>query len=409
MVALVKQYQRTVSEGETNGTNGTVQAQSHYHILHDSMEENLLGTVKARNQSVPFKYPLTMKHTFFAQMGGFALDIQVDEGDGSIGGSTRHLLTKDGVLNIIQAGKYTELGLAEEEILEKAKADSFAKCIACAETTYMIIQALGRIAARLSLPLTLLEVTTLSHVSCAYLVYFLGYHKPFDIQRPLILKQPWTRNFYAFDLILQKSEWRGFQLLNARRGLRRPEMSVHAATTDWKVHHGLPTPKCLEPYSSAELVIFYNTRLQGAKIEEVNQALQDLGIYNKVQCIFIVENPGLADTDTDIALWNLISRDHLEGYFVAVLDFCPAKELYYALPWFEGVCEATADIHSLFFTKHTNFFFQEYLYPYLCEYIMPGALYALALPLMSICDTFHFYFTDDDFMSQVGFALEPRL
>jgi hypothetical protein len=46
------------------------------------MEENLLGTVKAREQNIPVKYPFTMKHAFFAQMGGFALDVQVDEGMG---------------------------------------------------------------------------------------------------------------------------------------------------------------------------------------------------------------------------------------------------------------------------------------------------------------------------------------
>jgi hypothetical protein len=58
----------------------------------------------------------------------------------------RHLLTKAGVLNIMQAGKYTAPELAEEEILEKAKSDSSTRCIACAEATYMIIQAFGRIA-----------------------------------------------------------------------------------------------------------------------------------------------------------------------------------------------------------------------------------------------------------------------
>jgi hypothetical protein len=46
----------------------------------------------------------------------------------------------------MQAGKSRALELAEEEILEKAKSDSFARCIACAEATYMIIQAFGRIA-----------------------------------------------------------------------------------------------------------------------------------------------------------------------------------------------------------------------------------------------------------------------
>jgi hypothetical protein len=82
MVSRMKQYQKTLIGGATNSTNGRVQGQSFYHILHDLMEENLLGTVKAREQTIPVKYPFTMKHAFYAQMGGFALDVQVDEGMG---------------------------------------------------------------------------------------------------------------------------------------------------------------------------------------------------------------------------------------------------------------------------------------------------------------------------------------
>jgi hypothetical protein len=97
--------------------------------------------------------------------------------------------------------------------------------------------------------------------------------------------------------------------------------------------------------------------------------------------------------------------DLSEEKFVAALDFRHAKELEYALPWLEDVCEATVDIYNAFLTKSANFLFQEYLDAHLYSYALRRTLSFLTFPLMAMYSVFHTFLKDDDIMSYVGASL----
>jgi hypothetical protein len=123
-----------------------------------------------------------MVHSFYASMGGFALDISSDSNlEPFIANCSQLTLTAQGVLLLAATG-YALPDLCKKSILDRSKADNLTKALVCLQAGYMIVQCGSRVASRL--PLTFLEVNTLGHVLCALVMYCFWLQKPQDIYIP---------------------------------------------------------------------------------------------------------------------------------------------------------------------------------------------------------------------------------
>ena len=132
-----------------------------------------------------------MTHSWFAVMGGFALDTR-DEDDQIPGeyipGSPRVFLTDRGVRAVAALGFLPDIPLGR--ITDKSKADSVAKCLVVAQAGWLILQCITRVS--VDLPVTTLELGTIAHAVCALLTYALWWSKPLDIHDPIVLKGSWV-------------------------------------------------------------------------------------------------------------------------------------------------------------------------------------------------------------------------
>jgi hypothetical protein len=116
-----------------------------------------------------------MKFAFFVAMGGLHVpvaDIEAGEPYRSGPGtqfSGRAQLTTDGVLQLAKMGHF--LSLSSSSIDDKSKADVLQKLIVGGQVTWMVTQCIAR--AAYGLPLTLLEIHTMAHVTCAFVMLLL--------------------------------------------------------------------------------------------------------------------------------------------------------------------------------------------------------------------------------------------
>ena len=109
-----------------------------------------------------------MTHSFFASTGGFAFDVTVYKpkfGDYrspflSEEAPNRITLTARGVAFLAHCGLLPDV--AEEEIADKSKANDLAKLLVILQASWMLLQVVGRLLAKL--PVTLLEINTVAHV-----------------------------------------------------------------------------------------------------------------------------------------------------------------------------------------------------------------------------------------------------
>ncbi|KAL6722316.1 hypothetical protein ACLMJK_001423 [Lecanora helva] len=119
----------------------------------------------------------TLRHCFYSNMGGFVLHPR-DSVPFPIHGFHFRWLLRNG---------YIELpSLKTEEIKDKSKADDFTKIVVCLQTGWFVLQCLARAAQRL--PLTTLELLTMTYVWCTWAIYVEWLRKPLDVEVPMILK-----------------------------------------------------------------------------------------------------------------------------------------------------------------------------------------------------------------------------
>jgi hypothetical protein len=142
----------------------------------------------------------TLAHGFYTLMGGFVIDLgrSLDPKDTEFtNGIERLTLTPRGLLLLAKCGHLPEV--SEEEIMDKSKVDELGKLLACTQVTWMVVQVCTRLGLRL--PVTLLEVTAVSHVVCALVLYALWWHKPRKVDEPTVLTGDWVRPLAAFMLM----------------------------------------------------------------------------------------------------------------------------------------------------------------------------------------------------------------
>lgn len=111
-------------------------------------------------------YEWTMTHSFFACTGGFAFELEgldaVDstDKDQEKRQPQRMTLTARGAALLAQCGRLPKVD--REDIEDKSKANDLAKATVIMQACWMLVQVIGRLAAKL--PVTLLEVNTVAHV-----------------------------------------------------------------------------------------------------------------------------------------------------------------------------------------------------------------------------------------------------
>jgi len=143
-----------------------------------------------------------MTHSFFAQMGGFVIDTNDLGEDQYIPESPRLHLTANGVAVLAELDHLRPI--SKDFILDKSKADHLAKALVLIQASWLIIQCIAR--AIQNLPLSLLELNTVAHVGCALIMYFVWWHKPFDVRNPVLLTGEWTRPLTAAMWMFSKIE-----------------------------------------------------------------------------------------------------------------------------------------------------------------------------------------------------------
>lgn len=128
----------------------------------------------------------TLAHGFYTLMGGFVIDLDIpckSQDPAFTSGIERLALTPRGLLLLARCGHLPKV--SEEEIMDKSKVDELGKLLACTQVTWMVVQVCTRLGLRL--PVTLLEVTAVSHVVCALVLYALWWYKPRKVEEPTVL------------------------------------------------------------------------------------------------------------------------------------------------------------------------------------------------------------------------------
>ena len=115
----------------------------------------------------------TMIHAFYADSGGFLLDTP---------DYPAFPITAKQLLYLTRAG-YTSLPpITKREIWDKSKADKFAKVLATLQTGWFVVQVTTR--GIQGLPISLLELTTLSLITCSAATFHFWFHKPLNVEIP---------------------------------------------------------------------------------------------------------------------------------------------------------------------------------------------------------------------------------
>lgn len=118
----------------------------------------------------------TLQHAHYANMGGFVLKCH-DFPPFPV--NSRHL-------HYLVEKKYVPFpSISSKEIQDKSKADSLAKSLTALQTTWFLVQCIGR--AVQHLPITTLELSVLAFVFCTLPTYFFWWHKPLDITQPTVI------------------------------------------------------------------------------------------------------------------------------------------------------------------------------------------------------------------------------
>ena len=122
-------------------------------------------------------YRWTMRHAFYADMGGLLLDCP-DFPPFPVNSQQTEFLVRNGYLN------YPEV--KEEAIWDKNKADGFARFLCLVQIAWFAIQAFGRCAQHLAL--STFELSTLAFIFCTINTFFFLQHKPLDVETPITLQ-----------------------------------------------------------------------------------------------------------------------------------------------------------------------------------------------------------------------------
>ncbi|KAL8718565.1 MAG: hypothetical protein Q9225_004312 [Loekoesia sp. 1 TL-2023] len=121
---------------------------------------------KLGEQDSSRRYEWTMAHNFYASTGGFAFEIDDLSRHGKsaflpAGCPKRLTLTARGMAFLASCGHLPDVPKAD--IIDKSKANNLAKALVIIQASWLLIQVIGRLVAKL--PVILLETNTIAHVA----------------------------------------------------------------------------------------------------------------------------------------------------------------------------------------------------------------------------------------------------
>jgi hypothetical protein len=97
----------------------------------------------------------------------------------------RSILTECGVRILATNAPLLLPDFSKERILDKSKADGFAKVFVCIQAIWFLVETVGRMAS--GPPISLLELNTLLHALCCLVVYLAWMSKPAGIKQPHVI------------------------------------------------------------------------------------------------------------------------------------------------------------------------------------------------------------------------------
>ena len=128
----------------------------------------------------------TRTHSYFALMGGFAMDTRGMSVNMLSEGRTRGTLTVFALKTIAKNAPMVLPDLSKSEITDKSKANGLAKTLVCLQASWFCAQMLGRLATDGN-PISLLELNTFLHAICCLATYGAWLWKPLDISEPELI------------------------------------------------------------------------------------------------------------------------------------------------------------------------------------------------------------------------------
>lgn len=115
-------------------------------------------------------------------MGGSASDFAKMEANIFEPGVTRKMLTPYALRTIAHADPDVLPDISTESIMEKSKANPFAKCLSCLQASWFPAQVIGRVIT--SHAIGLLELNVVLHALCCLMIYVVWWNKTLDIDEP---------------------------------------------------------------------------------------------------------------------------------------------------------------------------------------------------------------------------------
>ncbi|KAF2006875.1 hypothetical protein P154DRAFT_421214 [Amniculicola lignicola CBS 123094] len=119
----------------------------------------------------------TMKHGFFADMGGVHLQVSTLE---SFPINSKQLLF------LVNRGHTPYPDISKTTITDKNKRDGLAKFISTTQMFWFTVSTISRPIKRYAM--TTLETTTLAYILCAFTALFFWRHKPMDFHGPIVIE-----------------------------------------------------------------------------------------------------------------------------------------------------------------------------------------------------------------------------
>ena len=154
----------------------------------------------------------------------------------------RLTLTATGILLLAKCGHLPDI--EKEFIWDKSKADGLAKALVCLQAGWFILQTVGRIVVHE--PVTLLEVNTIAHIFCAFVCYGLWWHKPREVQEPIIMQGDWIAPICAYMYMSSRVSSHDVSGLIVLSSWRKPQLAELA----WYLDTRTGTAECSTPTQS---------------------------------------------------------------------------------------------------------------------------------------------------------------
>jgi hypothetical protein len=149
-------------------------------------------------------------------------------------------LTASGVILLAKCGHLPDIDKAI--IKDKSKADALTKTLVCLQAGWMIVQIVGRLTTYK--PVTLLEVNTLGHIFCAFVVYVSWWKKPKEFHTPVVLGGDWIAPLASYMFMASRISGPKLSGLITLSRWIKPELSNSCGALPILLRKPAPKPRC---------------------------------------------------------------------------------------------------------------------------------------------------------------------